>query len=266
MILCMKTLLGNALLLSAMTTLQGCLVINAALGFMGLVGPPAMQLAGAAYAVSEYTYEYAANDRTPDMVLMAKFDWLIPHEEEPHLSHDAGAFSEVALAPSAPDNLRAQIAPETTLPVTRVRKAAGTIRPIPAVPHTLETRTETARIVPHQQKGLSRTTLETAPAVTASLPVNTPVHTYVERPFDPLLVRLNRLENTLRQAESMLSSTPENGVRLSVSDMTEVPSEQGINGTWSIRHTLMKTVPTAVHGGMPKADHSPGASHRSLNT
>ncbi|MCJ2166019.1 MULTISPECIES: hypothetical protein [unclassified Pseudodesulfovibrio] len=262
----MKTLLANAVLLSAMAALQGCLVINAALGFMGLVGPPAMQLAGTAYAVSEYTYEYAANDRTPDMVLLAKFDWLIPHEEDPNLSNHAGAFSEVALAPSAPDSLQAQIAPETTPPGTRPRKAAGTIRPVPVASPRLESRTETARAVPHPQKAVSSKPLETAPIITASLPVGTPVHTYVERPFDPLLIRLNRLENTLRQAESMLSSTPDNGIRLSVSDTTEVPSEQGISGTWSIRHTLMKTVPATAHTGMPKTGHSPGASQRSLNT
>ena len=78
------------LLLGALMTLPGCLAVNAALGVLGVMGPPAAQLAGAAYTVAEYSYEYGARGRTPDEVFAAKFDWIAGSGDEPEPAAFAG--------------------------------------------------------------------------------------------------------------------------------------------------------------------------------
>ena len=265
-------LVGNIVLLAATLALPGCLAVNAAFGLLGLVGPPAAQLAGAAYTVTEYTYEYAANDRTPDQVLLAKFDWLLPTDAGQTMEGPAKTFREVALAPPS-----APIRPLPEIHLAAIRPEAvghspAALAVLPAATPVTETMTTSpsrpmaqpmAQPMARQRpQAKARKPLAAARPV-ATAPRSGPAHTYVDRPVDPLLVRLGRVESGLRQAEAMLLSDPGNGVRLSLPCPNNNPCEQGINGAWSIRHPLMQFVPAPA---ARITGHSSAPSQRSLNT
>jgi len=67
-------------LLSAAMPLSGCAVVaGPLLGAGGLAFAP-LQYASTAYTLGEFTYQYAANDRTPDQVLEAKYDAVVSGE------------------------------------------------------------------------------------------------------------------------------------------------------------------------------------------
>jgi hypothetical protein len=83
------------------------------------------------------------------------------------------------------------------------------------------------------------------PVRTAAPRRPTPVHTYVAHAPDPLLTRLDRLENGLAQAEALYLSEPADGLRLSVPPRDGDPSAQGVNGGSSLRLPLMRSVPAA---------------------
>jgi len=253
--------LGHILLLGALTVLPGCLAINAALGVFGVIGPPAAQLAGAAYTVAEYSYEYGAHDRTPDEVFLAKFDWLMEDGDEPAPAAFAGALSaavpgpqiahsprpSMSLAdagyllgprtgPSArpdaePDNgsLAAPLVeskrPEKTRLKTRSVKKAHKSAP---VKHVAKVQTRPASDDPAQASPPRR---------------SAPVHTYAAHSPDPLLTRLDRIENGLAQAEALYLSETADGLRLSVPPCDGDPCTQGVNGGHSLRLRVMHNEP-----------------------
>eukprot|EP00831_Metopus_contortus_P043155 TRINITY_DN34662_c0_g1_i1.p1 TRINITY_DN34662_c0_g1~~TRINITY_DN34662_c0_g1_i1.p1 ORF type:complete len:311 (-),score=35.61 TRINITY_DN34662_c0_g1_i1:205-1137(-) len=60
--------------------LSGCAVVGPLLSLGGLAGFAPLQYAATAYTIGEYTYEYAANDNTPDEVLGHKIDSVVSGE------------------------------------------------------------------------------------------------------------------------------------------------------------------------------------------
>ena len=281
--------LGHILLLGALTVLPGCLAINAALGVFGVLGPPAAQLAGAAYTVAEYSYEYGANDRTPDEVFLAKFDWLLEDGDEPDPAAFAGALSAAIPGPQIADgplptltvaDAGNQIGPlgepvvrpntrQTARPFTVARTQRSARPTIKAVPAETEREPVPVR---HAERG--RTPVAKAavvavvrePARTAPPRKTAPVHTYVSHAPNPLQARLDRLENGLAQAEALYLSEASDGVRLSVPPCDGAPCAQGVNGGHSLRLPIMRSVPETLPAQDQDRPQSGPASIRSLNT
>lgn len=239
-------------ILALAALLPGCLVANAALGVMGLLGPPAVQLAGAAYTVAEYSYEYSVNDRTPDEVIAAKLEWIFPTGNDPSLTEYASAFRRTVTAGAAP--LPTPAAAREIAPPVVVRTAQAGTRPAPlsAAGAKPGPRTTSPDRTP------SKRTAEAAPPAKRS-PVR---HAYVRRDPNPLQERLHRLEQGLRQAEALYLADRSGDLRLSVPPPEGDPSGQGVSGSWSIRHPVMKTAPEPV----ARPAQSTADSSRSLNT
>ena len=82
--------------------LSGCAVIGPLLSLGGMAGLAPLQYASVAYTVGEYTYEYAANDKTPDQVIQAKIDSVVSgdafHVPEYMNDEPAGPESAVMVA------------------------------------------------------------------------------------------------------------------------------------------------------------------------
>ncbi|AMK10287.1 hypothetical protein [Pseudodesulfovibrio indicus] len=253
--------LASLSLLALAALLPGCLAANAALGVMGLFGPPAVQLVGAAYAVAEYSYEYSVNDRTPDEVIAARLSWVFPTDDGPSMTEYASAFRRTVTAgdPRIPTATLPQGATEPTL------TALAAPEPDPAPLSALRAVPKPAsRPVAVQKPGLRKSRTVPAQVAQAARPqVRRPVlHAYVERAADPLLERLQRMEQGLRQAESLYLADGDGGLLLSVPAPEADPSAQGVSGSWSIRHPVMKTVP----GPVLRPVQSTADSSRSLNT
>jgi hypothetical protein len=248
--------LGHILLLGALTVLPGCLAINAALGVFGALGPPAAQLAGAAYTVAEYSYEYGAHDRPPDEVFLAKFDWLLDDGDEPEPAALAGALSAAVSGPRMADSPHPMVAvadagdmigpdadpvavPETRRAMQPVTAAApvNTARKTAPVRRAVSVRAVAAKA--------SAEPAVSEPVRTVASRRSAPVHTYVAHAPDPLLTRLDRLENGLAQAEALYLSEPADGLRLSVPPRDGDPCAQGVNGGNSLRLPIMRSVPSA---------------------
>ncbi|MEZ7198291.1 hypothetical protein [Pseudodesulfovibrio karagichevae] len=77
--LSVKTAFVLFVLLSAIGPLSGCAVVAPLLGAGGLAFAP-LQYASTAYTIGEFTYQYAANDKTPDQVIEAKYDAMVSGE------------------------------------------------------------------------------------------------------------------------------------------------------------------------------------------
>lgn len=60
--------------------LSGCAVVGPLLSVGGMAGLAPLQYASVAYTVGEYSYEYAANDKTPDEVIKGKIDSVVTGE------------------------------------------------------------------------------------------------------------------------------------------------------------------------------------------
>jgi antitoxin (DNA-binding transcriptional repressor) of toxin-antitoxin stability system len=251
--------LGHILLLGALTVLPGCLAINAALGVFGVLGPPAAQLAGAAYTVAEYSYEYGAHDRTPDEVFLAKFDWLLDDGHDPEPAALAGALSAAVAGPHMADAPRPTVAAanagDVIGPVTGPRAEPGfesiavaeAERPVVKVV-PVKTRKKT---VPVHRIAKARVIAAKAsarpgvrePVQTVATRTAAPTHTYVPHAPNPLQTRLDRLENGLAQAEALYLSESADGLRISVPPSDGNPSAQGVNGGHSLRLPLMRSIP-----------------------
>jgi len=247
--------LGHILLLVALTVLPGCLAINAALGVFGAIGPPAAQLAGAAYTVAEYSYEYGAHDRTPDEVFLAKFDWLLDDEDEPEPAALAGALSAAVSGPRMADSPRpmaavtdagdvlGSVAESVAVPETRAMQPVMTTAPVKAALKA-DPALRTVRVRAAAAKVPTRTAVrEQARPVAPRKAV--PAHTYVSHAPNPLQARLDRLENGLAQAEALYLSEPADGLRLSVPPRDGDPCAQGVNGGNSLRLPIMRSEPSA---------------------
>ncbi len=63
-----KAALAFLVLFVSGTVLSGCAVVGPLLSVGGFVAAP-LQYASVAYTVGEFSYEYAANDKTPDQVV-----------------------------------------------------------------------------------------------------------------------------------------------------------------------------------------------------
>jgi hypothetical protein len=66
-------------LLSAIGPLSGCAVVAPLLGAGGLAFAP-LQYVSTAYTIGEFSYEYAANDKTPAQVVQDKYDAMVSGE------------------------------------------------------------------------------------------------------------------------------------------------------------------------------------------
>ena len=281
--------LGHILLLGALTVLPGCLAINAALGLFGVIGPPAAQLAGAAYTVAEYSYEYGAHDRAPDEVFLAKFDWLLEEGDEPDPAAFAGALSAAIPGPQMADGpLPAMTVADAGdgigslgQPVVRPSPRRA-LRPVvvarnqrPARPTMKAMPVKTAgRPAPVRRAAQSLTPVVRAaavpevrePARTSPPSRPAPAHTYVAHAPNPLQARIDRLENGLAQAEALYLSEGTDGLRLSVPPCDGDPCAQGVNGGHSLRLPIMRSVPESPPAQGQDRPQSGPASIRSLNT
>jgi len=240
----------SCILTAAALVLPGCLAINAVLGVMGYLATGPAQLAGTIYSVTEYTYEYAVHDKTPDEVIEDKFSWLLLPEEDPEISGYAKAFKKSVLSPPMADvDPEVQLADSTlgaSPSITLIPGKSQVSSSVMQASLKLTPKTKTAAAKPQRIQRQRRTVKESSPvtsAIVTSTPTFAPQHEYVERETDPLLVKLDRLEQTFRQAESIVSNEPSQGLLLSVQPNDAEQSEQGISGSWSIRHGLMQHTP-----------------------
>ena len=238
---------------AAVLVLPGCLAINAVLGVLGYFGTGPIQLAGTAYSISEYTYEYAVNDKTPDEVIEEKFAWLLLPEGDLEISGYARATRKSGISPPMDD-----IAPEMQLAKSPMEASQA----VPLTPgkQKNEPALMTASLMPspqikpaatkpgrveHQRNIVKKTVAVSAVSIAkVVIPKSTPQHTYVDRETDPLLAKLDRLELTFRQAEDIVSKEPSQGILLSAQSYPTPMAEQGISGSWSIRHRLMERPPS----------------------
>ncbi|WP_319469579.1 hypothetical protein [uncultured Pseudodesulfovibrio sp.] len=225
-----RPLLRNCILTASVLILPGCLAINALLGVAGIMGSGPLQYAGTVYSVGEYTYEYAVNDRTPDEVIEHKLAWLLP-EEQPETP--LPSQPQIHYADTADDlKMTAKAEPASRPPLPRI--SGRETNPVEVPPIIVASAPAIQQITP------------TSPSPKRIRPVQirrkTSGHTYIERTPDPLQQKLARLNQTLRLAEQMAAREPASGIRCSVS--SESPGQtHGINGSWSIRHTVMQHAP-----------------------
>jgi len=237
----MKKLQPNILLLLALVLLPGCLV-NAAFGVMSFMGPPAFQIAGAAYSMAEYSYEYTVNDKTPDQVFLAKVEWLLPEDEgkeNPFVPSRLATTESRSMQPMValnPTSTPERAAPPASNPTVKHANTSARAKTIPMV-----TRSARAQKInrPTPTKGVPT---KRATAQAPALPL---VQVYPPREPNPQQIRMDRLESAFRQAETMIRfGADKQGVRLSVPTPAAPLAEQGINGSWSLRHRVMNAVPT----------------------
>jgi hypothetical protein len=74
-----KTVFVLFVLLSAFGPLSGCAVVAPLLGVGGFAFAP-LQYASTAYTIGEFSYEYAANDKTPGQVVEDKYNAMVSGE------------------------------------------------------------------------------------------------------------------------------------------------------------------------------------------
>ncbi|MGL1863636.1 MAG: hypothetical protein OCC46_14015 [Pseudodesulfovibrio sp.] len=238
-----KSLFRSCIVTAAALLLPGCLAINAILGVAGLLATGPIQYAGTAYSVGEYTYEYAVNDKTPDEVIEEKMVWLFALDSDPSMEMVpsmkgyAKALKQSVIAPPVLDvNPTIQLAEAPTRSLVTspsvTLQTDGAPRTAPVVVASLHPRT----IQP-----MARAVQPAEPQQRITPPQ--PQHIYVERKSDPLLLKMNRMEQTLAQAERVMSEEPTHGVRYSISLDEAGQTEAGISGSWSIRHGLMQSSP-----------------------
>jgi hypothetical protein len=77
--LSVKTVFVLFVLLSAFGPLSGCAVVAPLLGVGGFAFAP-LQYASTVYTIGEFTYQYAANDKTPDQVVQDKYNAMVSGE------------------------------------------------------------------------------------------------------------------------------------------------------------------------------------------
>lgn len=220
----------NALLLVLTLTLPGCLVINAALGVVGLLGSGPIQYAGTAYSVGEYAYELAVNDRTPDDVIEGKIAFLSGSEAlDPDIAAHKGAGYDHATA-------KAHVFEKEKIWESFQRPIPARLTPkkAPAM-----SRPQSSVVLAHNRSTQPnrRPTQNRAIARQQPQPIT---HTYVERNPDALFVKLNRMRQAFPQAELAATRVPETGVRVHLQEMAadQSTTSYGVNGSWSIRHTV----------------------------
>lgn len=94
--------------LALATLLSGCAVIGPLLSVGGMAGLAPLQYASIAYTVGEYSYEYAANDKTPDEVIKDKIDSVVSGEAfqfPDYMKNDpAGPEADVMVAEADPQD------------------------------------------------------------------------------------------------------------------------------------------------------------------
>lgn len=234
------TLLRSCIFTAAVLVLPGCLLINAALTGLGFIGTGGLEYAGTVYSIAEYSYEYAANDKTPDEVIEDKLAWLVGEDEETTmLAETARPTPTPSMANNRP-NLHL-LAQKRATPTMR-----SLVEPDPAMIAALEDAAmnfETAA-GPIPVSPLRITKKGAAPVKpVARMKRIDPQHQYIARDTDPLLTRLDRLELAFRQAEAVVAGATDQGVKLSIQPNDGAPEEQGISGSWSIRHTIMQRLP-----------------------
>ena len=86
--------------------LPGCAVVGPLLSIGGMTGFAPLQYASVAYTVGEYSYEYAANDKTPDQVIEGKINAVLTGD----------AFTLPESGQSEPDGSQVMVAENGTSP------------------------------------------------------------------------------------------------------------------------------------------------------
>lgn len=239
--------------MAVVLVMPGCLAINAVLGIMGYLGTGPIQFAGTAYSISEYAYEYAVNDKTPDEVIEEKFAWLLLPDEDLELSADAKDLQQsvttpMANIPPSVQTAKTSLGAAQNLTLTQAKHSAPASTMIASLSPSPQKKTvapKPRRIQRQRHVVKKQTPTATAPIHTAKADIHTviPNHIYVERDTDPLLTKMNRLEMNFSQAEIIVSNEPTQGILLSAQSESDGKIEQGISGSWSIRHSLMEQTP-----------------------
>lgn len=267
-----KTMVRSLFLAALVIVLPGCVLINTVLGVVGLVTTGPIQYAGAAYSLGEYTYEYAVNDKTPDEVMVDKVAWLF--DEEPT---DTVQYAEKTAIPTkntTPDwdtsiriaankaslssdynarkNALTRVKLTTTEPEQRVAHTPATVRPVTTV--VAKAPSQASQPVRIKQPEPTPIAIPVVQAVAIAHQ-----HEYIERNPDPLLNRLNKMQQAFTLAERMATDTPARGIRYSINQNKNGQTITDINGSWSIRHDVMQSpppAPSATKDTIP-ADQSP---------
>lgn len=232
-----STLRNGALLSVTAASLSGCLMLSALFGASSFVLTGPAQYIGTVYSVGEYTYEYAVNDKTPDMVIKDKLAWLTPEKR-------TAPGMTVRLAQQENVHVTAASLP---LPAEPVSIAQPLVRKQPPRLHLaattlVATPTRTGQTAKHTH---DEQRLKKSIGKTLSTATNAPLATHAKpalrlatapEPPPARLIQLQRMESSFHAADHYLDSgTEENSVRISL------PSERhpgGINGSWRIRHRI----------------------------
>ncbi|WP_147819718.1 hypothetical protein [Salidesulfovibrio onnuriiensis] len=236
-----STLRNCALIATTVLPLSGCLVLSALLGASGFVLTGPAQYIGTVYTVGEYTYELAANNKTPDMVIKEKLAWFIGPDtdrnkaEEPQTTllaeqnTPAAPLKTLRIAPlpsptleTAPEPIIMEVAMLGTTELPRQKSHPANITPE-------RTHFEKSFVKHSPEKKVELQTR--AAKIRPPLPLRS-----AKTPPPDTLLRIQRMEQSFRAADMHLTGrTDGNGVRI------EMPPDlrpDGINGSWSIRHQV----------------------------
>lgn len=208
-------------------SLSGCIVLSGLLGASGFVLTGPAQYIGTVYAVGEYTYEYAANDKTPVQVLQEKFAWLTD-DEKPEAEKDTAPVPLPRLAHARP-----RLAPPTRERAAILKKPATT-KPEKADPTPVAAAAITAK---------EKADTNAAPAPLKSIPYAAPVLSpgpvqpamlTAAAPTPQSLIKLQRMEQAFAAADAQALMSPEQPHTVRIT----LPPDTGIweyNGTSEIR-------------------------------
>lgn len=236
-------MLANSILLGIAASLSGCLALSALFGAGSFLLNGPAQYIGTVYAVGEYTYEYAANDKTPVTVLGEKLDklgeWLNPEGPQIPESRVLLARSDVQGTTVIPGN------PQSALPQTMATTATKPQFLTPARETRALSEPLYAKRPPRpllaMKKQAKPKAMPLSPPVSPTIsrpnpaPVSVTMHAAASAPPRSLR-QLQRMEQAFARADvAQYAKRDPGGLRISVGSDT-----RGISGSWQIRHRVSR--------------------------
>ncbi|KAB1441855.1 hypothetical protein [Pseudodesulfovibrio senegalensis] len=238
-------LIVNSILLAIAASLSGCLALSALFGAGSFLLNGPAQYIGTVYAVGEYTYEYAANGKSPVTVVAEKLDrldnWLNPHDHaaEPRVMLARAHVHDTTTIPGSPQSavLRpmAAVSP-APLRMNPARENRSLSEPLhtslaansPRPPHGMKKQTK-PKAMP--------VTPPVAPTIFRSDTVDAPMTVLASASAPPRSLRhLQRMELAFAHADAAHYAERDPAtLRISVSSDT-----RGISGSWRIRHRVSR--------------------------
>ncbi len=239
-------LMRNGALITMMAvTLPGCLMLSALLGASSFVLSGPAQYIGTVYTIGEYTYELAANDKTPDMVIKEKLAWLTGPEVEqappalllaetpPTLVKSKGPLKELKPTALPTPTLSLPTLGQPTAEPPAIKLAAlSPVRIQKSKSHSAKKRTP--KTLPQKPNNTKSPPQKAEKPKHPTAPKQHFIVQAAEAPPPSRLLKLQRLEQSFHAADQIMTDDVQgNGIRITLPSDSQ-PS--GINGSWSIRH------------------------------